>query len=152
MTETTIVPYRGSYLMPSLAHATVADAMHPGVMSCEREATLTEVARIMATYHLHSVVVMGGGSGQPAGQLVWGLITDLDLLRAGLGDGAQPTAGELATQPIPSVQTTVALRKAAELMLEHNASHLVAIDAQTQRPVGVLSTLDIVGVLAWGED
>jgi CBS domain-containing protein len=36
-------------------------------------------------------------------------------------------------------------------MLTHGVSHLVVIEAESERPVGILSTLDIAGVLAWGE-
>ena len=46
MPETAIQTYHGSYLMPSLEHATVSDAMHPGILSCEPDATATEVARL----------------------------------------------------------------------------------------------------------
>lgn len=43
MPDTATTPRHGSYLMPSLEHATVADAMHPGILSCEPDATLTDV-------------------------------------------------------------------------------------------------------------
>ena len=43
------------------------------------------------------------------------------------------------------------LRQAAELMVSHNATHVIVIDPRVQRPAGVLSTLDIAGTLAWGE-
>jgi hypothetical protein len=36
-------------------------------------------------------------------------------------------------------------------MLTHGSSHVLGIDPETRRPVGILSTLDIAGVLAWGE-
>lgn len=67
---TTIQPYHGSYLMPSLEHATVADAMHPGILSCQADATLTDVARIMGTHHVHSVAVMGISENQSGESLV----------------------------------------------------------------------------------
>ena len=35
-------------------------------------------------------------------------------------------------------------------MTEHGVSHLVVIDVVGQRPLGVLSTLDVVDVLAEG--
>jgi CBS domain-containing protein len=52
VSATSIDRYHGSYLMPSLEHATVADAMHPGILSCHADASLTDVARIMATHHV----------------------------------------------------------------------------------------------------
>jgi hypothetical protein len=36
-------------------------------------------------------------------------------------------------------------------MRDEGTSHLRVRDEQSGRPVGVLSTLDVAGVLAWGE-
>jgi CBS domain-containing protein len=43
------------------------------------------------------------------------------------------------------------LRDAVQEMLAHRVSHVIVADPAAQRPVGVLSTLDVAGVLAWGE-
>jgi CBS domain-containing protein len=43
------------------------------------------------------------------------------------------------------------LRDAAELMLAKSTSHVVAVNPVTKRPVGILSTLDVAGILGWGE-
>jgi CBS domain-containing protein len=43
------------------------------------------------------------------------------------------------------------LERAAQLMNEHEITHLVVVDPSTKDPVGVLSTLDIAGVVAWGQ-
>jgi CBS domain-containing protein len=146
----TIQPYHGSYLTPSLDHATVADAMHPGILSCDPDASLTDVARMLATHHVHCVAVMGLAHETAGERLVWGIISDLDLLRAGIRGGAE-TAGALASQPLVSVEMTMPLREAGELMLAHGATHVVVTDPRTLRPVAILSTLDFAGIFAWGE-
>lgn len=151
MSASTIQPYRGSYLMPTLTRATVADAMHPGILSCDADATLTDVARLMAMHHVHCVAVMGISGEPPSEKLVWGIISDLDLLRAGIRAGTGERASALAQRPITSVEPTMPLREAGELMLTQSASHIVVIDPDIQRPIGILSTLDIAGVFAWGE-
>jgi CBS domain-containing protein len=138
----------GSYLMPSLEHATVADAMHPGILSCAPDTSLTEVARMMVSNHVHSIVVVDESGGEP---LVRGIVSDLDIVRAGIQSGAEQTAVELAVQPLVKVELTTPLRDAGELMLKHGTTHVVVIDPAARRPVGVLSTLDIAGLLAWGE-
>ena len=140
----------GSYLMPSLEHATVADAMHPGIVSCDPDLTLTEVARTMATNHVHCVAVMGISHAEPE-RLVWGIITDLDLVQAGLEGGEEPTARSLARHQVVMVDTTTPLREACQLMLDERTSHLVVRDNARMMPVGILSTLDVAGALAWGE-
>lgn len=150
MPETATQTYHGSYLMPSLEHATVSDAMHPGILSCEPDASATEVAQLMATHHVHCVAVVGISHEQPE-CFVWGIISDLDLVAAGIQDEREPTARDLAGQPVVTVEPSMPLREAGEAMLTYNVSHLVVTDGDTGRPIGILSTLDVAGVLAWGE-
>lgn len=151
MSESGVLPSHGSYLLPQFAHATVADAMHPGILSCDAEATLTEVARMMSAHHVHCIVVTGTGEADGDDSGVWGVISDFDLLRAGMRPDALDTASGIAQQPVIRVETTAPLRDAAELMLAKGSGHVVAVNPETRRPVGILSTLDIAGVLAWGE-
>jgi CBS domain-containing protein len=49
------------------------------------------------------------------------------------------------------VSTTDKLDRAAQLMVEYGVDHLIVADAHDGHPVGMLSTLDVAGVLAWGE-
>jgi CBS domain-containing protein len=149
MPNTAIQPH-GSYLTQSLEHATVSDAMHPGILSCEPDASLTEVAKMMANHHVHCVAVVGISHEDPE-CFVWGIVSDLDLVRAGIADAAGETARALAKQPVIVVEPTMRLSAAAQEMLAHGVSHVVVADPVAQRPIGVLSTLDIAGVLAWGE-
>lgn len=151
MPDTAILPFHGSYLMPALEHATVADTMHRGVLTCRPDATLTEVARMMSTHHVHCMAVMGLAHEGNGESLVWGLIFPADLVKARLRSPADDHASSLAREPIVGVEPTMPLRQAAALMLERGTDHLIVIGPQTQLPVGVLSMLDIAGVLAWGE-
>jgi CBS domain-containing protein len=103
----------------------------------------------MARHHVHTVFVMHppqGNSGEP---YVWGIVSDLDLMHALGGDGTD-TAGSLAHVPVVSVKPPMPLCDAGALMLKHGVSHLVVIDTETRRPIGVLSTTDITDALAWG--
>src|ERR1700751_257146 len=102
MPETAIQTYPGSYLRPSLEHATVSDAMHPGILSCEPDATAADVAQLMATHHVHCVAVVGISHEKPE-CFVWGIISDLDLVAAGIRDEREATARELARQPVITV-------------------------------------------------
>lgn len=150
MPDTAIASQHGSYLMPSIEHATVADAMHPGILSCDPDATLTEVARMMANHHVHCLAVIGIAHKQPECG-VWGIVSDLDLLNATASGQTDDTAAELAQEAVVSVTPATPLAEAAALMARQRTSHLVVVESITERPVGILSTLDIAGVLAWGE-
>lgn len=145
-----VQPYQGSYLTPSFEHATVADAMHPGILACAPDASLTEVARIMATHHVHCVAVLGIRPGDSE-QLVWGVVSDLDLIQAADADATEePVAGEIAATAPVTVGLDEPLAVAAQLLREHDVHHLVVVSGRDPHPVGVLSCLDIAGVLAWG--
>ncbi len=151
MPDTDVQPEHGSYLMPSLEHASVGDAMHPGILSCQPDTSLPKLAGMMATHHVHSIAVMAPADDQPEEPAVLGIISDLDLLEAGIARGEERSAREIAGQAVVPVNPEVPLRDAAELMLTHHVSHLVVVDPRAQRPIGILSTLDIAGILAWGE-
>ena len=142
---------QGSYRTPALEHAIVADAMHRGVMACDPDATVIEVARIMATHHVHSLAVMGVSADGAGEALAWGVVTDRDVLSAGMRDEDGRTARELARHSVLTVEPATPLREAGELMLATGDSHLLVVHPDTQHPVGIVSTLDVAGVLAWGE-
>jgi CBS domain-containing protein len=151
MPDTVTQSHRGHHLTPPLAHATVDDAMHRGILSCQTDAPLTEVARIMVRNRVHCVAVMGLARDDSGEALVWGLITDLDLIRAAVRGDADPVARDLARQPIISVKPDMGLRRAAELMLANRVSHVVVVDPDRLCPIGMLSSLDIARTQAWAE-
>ena len=129
----------------AIGTATVADVMHAGVMTCDPGASLRDVASVMATHHLHCVAMMGVSAGRGGETLTWKIVSDVDAVSAGLRGGADQPAKALAGRPINSVEPRMPLAQAAKLMLADRTSHLVVVDPDTQHPIGVLSTLDIVG-------
>ena len=137
-----MVAFEGSYLTPSLEHARVADAMRAGVISCPPDTSMEAVARIMATNHVHAVVVS-------AGDAPWGVVTDQDMLEVA---SAAPDrlAGTCATTDPVMVKPSEPLEKAVELMRQHGTTHLLVGDPESHHPIGVLSSLDVAGIVAWG--
>jgi CBS domain-containing protein len=138
------VEIEGSYRTPSFERAQVADAMHPGVVACDRDTSLRIVAQIMAQNHIHSVVVVDLGGDGPG----WGVVTDIDVLGAADGGVEGLTAGQVAGTELPTATPEESLSRAAQVMNEHAVSHLIVVD--DGRAVGVLSSLDVAGILAWG--
>jgi CBS domain-containing protein len=121
----------------------VADAMHHGLVTCAPTATLREVAGLLAEHGVHCAVVADGGADD-AGS-VWGIVSDLDLMR-GLGSPIALTAGNLAAARGVTVGPRDELSHAAQLMAEHDTSHLIVV--ADDRPVGILSTLDVARAAA----
>jgi len=119
--------------------------MRPGVITCPPDASMRDVARIMVTNHIHAVVVRGvkdsGG---------WGVVTDRDLLAAAPGaDYAR--AGACASEVLVTVAPDEPLEAVCELMRAHGVSHVMVVDPQQNQPLGVVSTLDVAGIVALGQ-
>lgn len=131
--------------------ATVAEAMHPGVITCPSDTPLRTVARMMAAYRVHCIVVFY--EPEDTGPQSLAVVSDLDLA-GGLmnGDLDRRTAGELAATPVVTIHADETLDRAAQLMVEHGTAHLVVMEPRTGIPAGVLSTFDLARHAASWED
>jgi CBS domain-containing protein len=140
-------PKDGSFLLPRLEHARVADAMRHGVLGCPADAPLRDAARMMCSEHVHMILATSAADGSAVGCL-----SDVELLRALLeeGGGERPL-GEVVDRRLETVSSEQPLVAAAALMRDRGTAHLLVRDPRNDAPVGVLSTLDVAGILAWGE-
>jgi CBS domain-containing protein len=124
----------------------VANAMHEGVLTCGREEPLSRVAELMARHRVHSVVVVDEPWDEGG---LWGVVSDLDLVAAAsVRDLDEQLAGASAATAALAISPGETLQRAAQLMTEHATAHLVVVDPETLRPVGVLSTLDVARALS----
>ena len=110
---------------------------------------MAEVARMMVANRVHAVVVDGirrdrGGMEH----LVWGVVSDLDLVgRLDAADALTATAGDMSATPAVVVAPEDDLSEAARVMHDYDVHHLLVVDTRSRRPVGVLSTLDIAAAI-----
>ena len=133
-------------LHPALGDAVVADVMRPGIISCTPDTDIETVATTMATHRVHAVVVSGIESLLDGREhLSWGIVTALDLVAAAVPGAESTRAGALASTEVVTVDVGEPLERAAQLMAEHQLTHLLVI--ADGLPFGILSTLDIVGRL-----
>jgi CBS domain-containing protein len=133
----------GSFHTPSVEHARVSDAMNKGLVTCSRDAGLREMGRLMASHHIHSLVV---SLGDPAR---WALVSDVDIAQAAIGR-PEATAKDLAA-PATGISDEATLIRAIEVMREQRTSHLIVTDVESGHPTGIISALDIAGIVGWGE-
>jgi CBS domain-containing protein len=113
--------------------------MQLGLFECTPETDLRSVAQLMASKRIHCVVVAGDR---------WGIVSDIDLMRA-LEPGLEDiTAGDVAATDFVIVRPDDSLEHAAQLMAEHETAHLIVVSPDTGRPAGMLSTLDVARALA----
>jgi CBS domain-containing protein len=132
----------------ALGRSRVRDAMQLGLFQCAAEDEIAVVARTMAEKAIHCVIVAGIVSRDHAGEhLAWGIVSDMDLMRALAPGGEGATAAEVAGTEIVTVSPRESLQTAVQLMTEHETAHLVVVSPDTGRPVGMLSTLDVARVV-----
>lgn len=128
---------------PRLEHVRVRDAMHTGILTTDEDTPLRVVARLMAQRRIHAVAVT-----DPAyTRRPWGIVTALDVVAAAAAD-ADETAGQAATTEVVTVSSDDSLYRAAQLMVEHNLSHLIVVDSASGHPAGIISALDIAAAYA----
>ncbi len=127
----------------TVASTRVSDVMRHGVLSCQAETPLRVIARMMAEHRIHCVVVTNlDGVSESA----WGVVSDLDLLRPAPEDVDGSTASDVAATELLTVQPDESLERASQMMAEHEVTHVVVVSGE--RPIGVLSSLDIAANLA----
>ncbi len=123
----------------------IGEVMHEGVFFCPPEAPLRYAAELMARHRVHAIVVQG--DDEEGG--VWGVISDADVLAAiSRGELDQHSAGGAARTPLVTISRSDSVVHAAEAMRAHAVTHLLAV--ANERPVGVVSTLDLAAAVAAG--
>ena len=134
---------------PALRDLRVRDAMHHGLVSCPVDAPLRSVARMMATHRVHAILVVSHAEHEFPGGHLWGLISDAELLRdAEAGDLDTQTAASVAVPSVVGVHPDDDLGSAARIIADEGFAHVIVLDPRSERPIGVLSRLDVVRALA----
>ena len=129
----------------------VRDLMHRGLITCEPDATLGQVAILLANNHIHALLVAGNEN-----HLI-GIISDYDLLAGEWLSGdftdlvtmRRLTARELMSSPIDTVEADMSIKDAAEILIKKDINRLLV--TENGLPVGVISISDFVASIA-GEE
>ena len=124
---------------------TVGEVMHPGVIVCSPDSPIRHAASLMGRHGIHAVVVLG--DDEEGG--LWGAVSDADVLAAmARGELDELSVGAIARTPLASVARSDGLNRARALMQEYAVTHLLV--TVRDRPVGIVSTLDLVRAAAAG--
>jgi CBS domain-containing protein len=126
----------------------ICDLMHKGVISCNIEDRVNDVARMMEDNLFRSVVVVNETGG------VRGLISYRELLPHFGEDFAKMSAQDIMRPYRIEVDPQWPVEKAIELMKRLRYYHLIIVDPHvgTKWPVGILSSFDVVRYMAQLEE
>lgn len=146
-TRRSVRPVTATLPTSPLAGVTAADAMHPGLLTVAADESMATVARLMVANQIHAVLV------RPATprELGWPshVVTDMGVVAWAIaGASAAATAGQLAGPPACVVLSQQTLEEAARVMTDFHESHVLVADQHSMSPGGVLSTFDLIAVLA----
>jgi len=129
----------------------VRDLMHPGVFTCQPDATLGQVAVLLTQHKVHALIVIDREE-RPIG-----IISDYDLLAGewlsfddeSLSTMRKMTAQDLMSYPVDTVEADMPVAEAAQILIDKDVNRLLVTEENT--PVGVISTTDFVASIARNE-
>ncbi len=117
----------------------VRDRMHPGFISCTKDANLQTAAKTMIDNDIHALVVTEGES-------VVGVLSQTDLVIARQGrtgdDAGKLAVGEVMTEGCATCDLDTPMSEAITRMMKLRIHRLLV--TENDKPVGVLSMTDIV--------
>ena len=123
---------------------TVRELMHYGAITVSAATSVDEVARRMANYRIHAIVVV-----DEAGYAI-GLVSQTDIVLARQGRTPEQlitlTAGEVMTKRLITCRPNARVSEAITLMTRNRIHRLVVADERQGKlwPIGILSMTDII--------
>jgi CBS domain-containing protein len=115
----------------------IKEVMSSDVRTCEPDATVVDVAKVMAKEDVGPIPVVEGG------RLV-GLVTDRDLVVRVLAEGKDPKTtkvGEIASRDLVTVSSEEDLDQALKLLAQHQVRRLPVVEGD--RVVGIVAQADV---------
>lgn len=121
----------------------VLQAKRYGVYGCPPQTTLLRAAHQMAEESISCLIVTD------AAGVMHGIVTRTDLLRAHMDavDWSTTPVEDYMSRHVLSVSPTAPLEEAIDIVLRQRIDRVVVVDTETQRPLAVVSTWDMVNAL-----
>lgn len=121
----------------------VRDLMHRGIITCDLQTPVKQVAKMMETNDVRSVVVTAD-RGE-----VWGIVSIISILKAWGKDLDKLTAEDILQPYTITVSGEAPIEEAVKLMQKKRIEHLVIVHpGLVRRAVGILTTFDIIQQMA----
>lgn len=123
---------------------TVQDWMHRGVISCDLDTSVEEVAKIMDSQNISGLVVVNG-EGDAMGVISQTDLVDALFVQPYLRHWRGMTAEHLMSRPVISVSPDTSVNEAAQILQSKRIHRLVVVEkvGNHTKPVGILSVTDL---------
>ena len=116
----------------------VRDIYHKGVIFCRPETPLQEVARVMADTEVHAIMV-----AEREGEPPVGIVSHTDTIAHYGEDLMTIQARDVMTPDVISISEGATVGEATRKLLQSHIHRLLVVGSDG-RPLGILSTTDIV--------
>ncbi len=119
---------------------TVREVMNSPVITASLDESVSDVAKLMATHRIGSVVIMK--ATKPVG-----IVTETDIVAKSVAQGKDPlsiNAGEIMSHPLITIEAGDHVADAARVMRKHSVKR-VGVVHQSEL-VGIVSTSDLTAV------
>jgi CBS domain-containing protein len=125
----------------------IGDICVRGVITCNRDTKIDEVAQLMRQHHIGDVLVTEESKGK---QAPVGIVTDRDIVASVIAlklDPAIFSAGDLINRKLITVRADLGVFEAIREMRKHGVRRMPVLD-QEGTLVGIVSIDDLIELLA----
>jgi CBS domain-containing protein len=130
---------------PDLTDMTVGQVMSQSLLTCSPRTPIRDLAQMMAHMGVQAVPIDADPGARPPRIVT---ATVLAQVACSAKDHTGLDASDIAVDAVTAAADDP-LPTAAARMLEHDTTHLLVVDADSGRPVGLLSAAGIVSRWSW---
>lgn len=136
--------------MKIVGNIRVRDVMTRGVITIGMDASVREVAEVLAGEDIEGVVVIA-----PGGEIM-GVVSEIDVMKAFDKDWDKLSAEDIMSSFVKIINPEDTIKDAAGLMKRENIHRLVVVSEShvgaSDRPIGILCASDIIKAVVGKND
>jgi CBS domain-containing protein len=128
-------------------HNAISEIMTPNMEFIDMTESAQKAAKKMKEKRISSLLVVDNTKkNKKEEEEPVGIVTERDLVNRVCAEGIsgrEVSVREIMSSPIETVEGQATIETAADLMLSNNVRHLLVIDEQTGRPMGIIAPSDL---------
>ncbi|MEP0824024.1 MAG: CBS domain-containing protein [Nitrososphaera sp.] len=120
----------------------VSEIMSSELVTIDIKENAQEAAKKMREMHISSLLI----ADKDKGESPVGIVTERDLVNRVCAEGLnakEVSVREILSSPVATVEGHATVETAADLMLSNKVRHLLVVDGQSRKPVGIVAPSDL---------
>jgi CBS domain-containing protein len=127
-------------------HNAISDIMTTNMEFIDVTENAQKAAKKMKEKRISSLLVVDNTKKKDEKEEPVGIVTERDLVNRVCAEGIssrEVSVREIMSSPIATVEGQATIETAADLMLSNKVRHLLVIDEQTGKPMGIIAPSDL---------